>query len=385
MKKFTTFLYICSMKKKNQQKRREETALLNRLTNRFAVFIFVCATLTGCGGGNDGLSNSLTDDKTDQETVTSIPDTYEYELPVVFHVLYKDKNDALQYPSKKRLELILDSVNALYRRNKMNITFKMATEDENGNRLSEAGIIRYAVSFEEYDETDFLSSTSTYGKYTQNLKKFINIFLFRFSSKDDRESLGITTLPIMPKEHPLDGLNDTTSTFLSRVRKFTNPWGVCINNKYINRDQPAEKVEPKCVWNTLAHELGHYLGLHHTFSENGCDDTDYCDDTYSCNYTQYLDDLKYYMDSHIPRSFFELPKRIDCETAHEYYADNIMDYMYTLCEVLTKQQRERTRHVLNYAPLVPGTKIGETRGSEAIPSEPTNIRPRLSNCPKVRF
>ena len=377
MQIFTSFLYICSMEKNFQMKEDRKSSLWTRLATRFAGCFAACAILTGCGGGNDGLPKK----PDDQETATTVPDNYEYRLPVVFHVLYKDQNDTLQYPDRARFELIIDSVNALYKRNRMNITFDMATEDESGKKLSEPGIMRHAVDFEDFDEVTFLSQASDYGAYTQNLKKFINIYVFRFK---DKNTMGRTTLPVMTREHPLEGLNDTTETYLSRVRKFANPWGVCLNNEFIYVDQPYRAINSSCIWNTLAHELGHYLGLYHTFSEDGCDDTDYCEDTHNCNYTQYLDDLAYYLDRHKDiKSFYELPTRVDCNTGDEYYADNIMDYLFTLCETLTKQQRMRTRHVLNYSPLVPGLKVETTRGSIDIPAPVTYFRPRLSDCPAV--
>ena len=195
--------------------------------------------------------------------------------------------------------------------------------------------------------------------------------------------MGITSYPFTTKEHPLAGLSDTTETFLSRVRKFSNPWGICINNKFINEYQEYSKMNIYCIWNTLAHELGHYLGLFHTFSYNGCDDTDYCDDTRNCNYTLYKEDVAYFWQWHKTNNFYELPKRVDCSTGDEYYADNIMDYMFSLNSTLTAQQRKRTRHVLNYSPLVPGPKIATTRASIDIPAPPTYCSPHLSDCPSI--
>lgn len=56
---------------------------------------------------------------------------------------------------------------------------------------------------------------------------------------------------------------------------------------------------------TLAHELGHYLGLHHVFAEekndkgytsiDDCQDTDYCEDTPSYNILEYNKMLTQYI------------------------------------------------------------------------------------------
>ena len=313
----------------------------------WALFLFL--TLSACGNNDE----DTTKKNTDNEKAATISDDYEYELPVVFHVLYKDANDALQNPKQTRLSLIIDSVNALYKRNGMNITFKMATDDENGRKLEEPGVIRHPVDFDDYDSNDFLQKNSKYAEYTQNLRKFINF---------------------------------------NGVRRFTNPWGICINNIFIDQSQKWGYVNPNCAWSTLAHELGHYIGLFHTFSEEDCEGTDYCSDTKSCNYQAYMktieDFLKGLSDQEklFLTSFYDLPPRTECQTGEDYYADNIMDYIYTLCSNISKEQRARTRHVLNYCPLMPGLKKEEatTRAGESPEPTPTLFRPRLSNCPPAR-
>lgn len=66
-----------------------------------------------------------------------------------------------------------------------------------------------------------------------------------------------------------------------------------INSKYINEKSTAFYRNPNDSTKNLAHELGHYLGLHHVFAEdkNGyadnCNDTDYCQDTPSYNRNKY--------------------------------------------------------------------------------------------------
>ena len=78
------------------------------------------------------------------------------------------------------------------------------------------------------------------------------------------------------------------------------PLSVSINAKYINtlsarytsssKEKTFRGYKEEDVVVTLAHELGHYLGLFHVFAEdrnNGvidsCVDSDYCQDTPSYN------------------------------------------------------------------------------------------------------
>ena len=72
------------------------------------------------------------------------------------------------------------------------------------------------------------------------------------------------------------------------------PHCVSINSNYIYVNSNNEYYYTTDVYNTLAHELGHYLGLHHAFSEDGdntdlCEDTDYCTDTPTYNITKYTE------------------------------------------------------------------------------------------------
>ena len=351
------------------------------------VCLGILMVFTSCGG-DDGINDKEKEKEKENETAETISDDYEYKLPVVFHVLYKDKNDQKQYPSEARLKLVLDSVNALYKRNHMNITFTMAEKDEDGKELSEKGIMRHEIDSTSMNPMNFIRESSKYGEYTQNIHKFINIYLFQYD-KENEQSMGMSVLPVMPSDHTMEGVPDTTATFLNNHTKYANPWGVTINSQYILESQKWGNINPMCAWNTLAHELGHYLGLLHTFSENKCEEDDYCSDTKNCDYEAYIDEVELFfkdIKEDATVSFWDLPQRTDCQTSEKYFAHNVMDYMYTIADSLTTQQRKRTRQVLNYCPSVPGLKIKEptTRGYGEIPSAPVLMRPRLSGCPPVR-
>lgn len=71
---------------------------------------------------------------------------HHYKLPVIFHVLYKDKNDNKQYVKEGRLAEILASVNKLFQDKvnsvDMNLEFTLATIDPSGKTLPEPGVER---------------------------------------------------------------------------------------------------------------------------------------------------------------------------------------------------------------------------------------------------
>jgi hypothetical protein len=79
--------------------------------------------------------------------------------------------------------------------------------------------------------------------------------------------------------------------------------------------------------------------------------------------------------------------RYDCKTNEEFLADNILDYTYTTNEKFTAQQRARTRHILKYAPLVPGPKLVDyntTGKTMRAVSAPLDIK-KITHCPEVPF
>ena len=294
-----------------------------------------------------------------QPAFTGDLDTYDYHLPVVFHVMYHNKSDKKQNPDKSQFTKILDAVNKLYAANNMHIVFEMAKYDDDGEELEEPGIIRKKVDFKEYDPHEFLKDED-YAEDVQNLKKFINIFVFCFAqSSDESTTLGLTTLPIVPTAYPLKYLVDTDAA--NEYAYLTTPYGVCINNEAIDEWQDEKTVNPRYIVATVAHEIGHYIGLLHTFSEIECEEDDGCEDTPISDYNNYIEYITDYIAKQQAAgkkiTIEEVAKRTDCKTGEEFIADNILDYAYTIGDVFTADQKKRTRHVLKYGALTPGPKL----------------------------
>ena len=330
-----------------------------------------------------------------QPAFTGDLDTYDYHLPVVFHVMYHNKSDKKQNPDKSQFTKILDAVNKLYAANNMHIVFEMAKYNDEGEELEEPGIIRKQVDFKEYDPHEFLKDED-YAEDVQNLKKFINIFVFCFAQSSDKSTtLGLTTLPIVPTAYPLEHLVDTDAA--NEYAYLTTPYGVCINNEAIDEWQDEKTVNPIYIVATVAHEIGHYIGLLHTFSEIECEEDDGCEDTPISDYNNYIEYITDYIAKQQAAgkkiTIEEVAKRTDCKTGEEFIADNILDYAYTIGDVFTADQKKRTRHVLKYGALTPGPKLIDynttgivTKSTNKSSQRAAASRPGMVQtdpCPKV--
>lgn len=292
-----------------------------------------------------------------------IPDsTTHYRLPVVFHVLYQKESLKTQNIIPGYLTKLIDSVNVIYANCGMDlgIEFVMATHDPNGILLEEPGVDRHQIVESTINCSNFMGYGKEPKKYCQYMwdpNQYINIFTYTFDSK---ETLGISHFPYMIKPHALEGITDELEY---EADWHELPWPQClsINNEYIYYSQ-----EEYCnIIKTIAHEMGHFLGLRHVFSESEstnafdeCIDSDFCTDTPTYNKSAYDKLLQACMTGGLSDEEKEmLYVREDCETGEEYRSTNIMDYSYTDGNRFTPQQAARIRYVLEHSPYIPGPKV----------------------------
>lgn len=325
-----------------------------------------------------------------QEGATSTIDNYHYELPVIFHVMYQNEKDPLQYVSQTRLAEILSMVNEMYKNEvnsvNMNLTFTLADTDPNGASLDNPGV-EYVQWTESYpiDCEKFMNDNSgSYVKYLWDPNRYINVMIYNFSADESSgtTTLGISHLPFTTtSNNSLEGLNETSHSSLS-LKNLKFPYCASINSLYINEQSYGNNYKPTDVTVTVAHELGHYLGLHHVFTEkdddktSSCEDTDYCEDTPSYDKQAYDDYYTYIIKHDEPKNFFaKLVKRTNC-SGSEFISYNIMDYAISYSNQFTNDQRNRIRHVLTYSPLIPGPKKGQNR-TKAASDEPLDLPIRV--------
>ncbi|MDO5036501.1 MAG: zinc-dependent metalloproteinase lipoprotein [Porphyromonas sp.] len=343
-------------------------------------------------------------------------DEVEYEINVIFHILYNE-DDANNPDEEKRvhvvnsaeLQRLLEDVNRLYAgqftpknnvdasspdqvvRHNSNVRFVLATHDPEGNLLSPSGIQKTAIPEKNIDPSVVMGDKTggMYHDMAWPLTEYINIFIFPFSPMegtdgDEFVTLGIAHFPYTVSSHPLEGL----SNYDRRAESFDN-YNHCI---VINLEQAQERFYAysshgkNLLTVTIAHELGHYLGLAHPYAEevidnvtqavDNCLDSDYCEDTPSYNRIAYWEGALNILSStnNSPQSLLEgLLQRTDC-SGKRFTSTNVMDYEFSYNDRFTPGQIERMRHTLYYSYTVPGDKAfgDNTRAVKSVEGpEPT--------------
>lgn len=307
-----------------------------------------------------------------------------YRIPLIFHVLYKDQNDPHQYIPTDLIKEVLDKVNQYYDgktihtggdpTQDINLDFYLAEADEEGNALTTPGVEYVSWNTMPIDCESFMSSNNANVKnILWDMNKYINVMLYNFAEVQNGTILGISHLPLSTQgKNYLEGLQSVEYTHLENS-DLGYPQCVSINSLYFDEYTPEGFYNSADAAVTLAHELGHYLGLHHAFNE-GEDpnaDSDYCTDTPPYNRSIYQQTVMlsayeawqksdYDMSALLPG--FQRTNSLDPNETFTSY--NLMDYEISYSDRFTQEQRDRMRHVLEYSPLIPGPKKTTTTRSK---------------------
>ncbi len=326
----------------------------------------------------------------DHDTDTIKGDNYVYHIPVIFHVLYQDASDSCQYVSYSRIQELVAHLNELYKGNvynyqtygsslDMHVVFELAEENEQNQKLAQPGVeyVKWKGTY-PIDYNEFMNDQSNkYTGYIWDPNEYVNVMLYPFAVKENSSSvtLGVSVMPFKGAGYPqIEGLSENSRATLSKSNlKFA--YCLSLNSNYIYNESnrytdPANGSEIFLNFitdanATFAHEMGHYLGLHHVFAEKDnktvetCDDTDYCTDTKSYNRPAYNTWLEQYIKDKSASNgvlyVSDMIKRSN-DSGDTWSAVNLMDYEVCMNFQFTEQQRQRVREVLYYCPLIPGPK-----------------------------
>ncbi|WP_018106383.1 zinc-dependent metalloproteinase lipoprotein [Porphyromonas bennonis] len=344
-------------------------------------------------------------------------DSVMYEIPLIFHVITNpediakkdaqnndnDPNNDYTKVTGSSLQKLVEQVNQLYSGNppypkammkgkeynragltNSRIRFVLATKDPDGKRLSPSGITSHDMTERALDPAAVMQDKKggTYHSMSYPISRYINVYVFPFKHGKDvgQITLGSSHLPYLVTEHKLEGLGTW-----DRVIKGFDNYNHCIvlnYQQFENRVKETQSISrihetltPAAV--TLAHELGHYLGLGHVFAEKKsegetsvlqlteeCIDSDFVDDTPSYNRIAYnrvmseqIAALESSQGSTAQSVLTSLLARDLCDGRFNQTSFNLMDYEVSYNDRFTPGQISRMRQVLYYSLTVPGDKL----------------------------
>ncbi|MDE5945581.1 MAG: hypothetical protein K2G93_08395 [Rikenella sp.] len=327
----------------------------------------------------------------EKETVPvepELPGLSDGTIPVIFHVLYEDSTDPEQNPSASVFQQRIDQLNRFYAAtlfpdagsSAVDVKFVLATHDPTGAALSVPGVDRTRYTGAANMSADrFLDVDRTLTVRDREIlwdpNQYVNVWLFGFldssdPNQDESDVTGVSYLPYCTSAHPLTMLVPWDGAITAAPYYMH---GIALNNHYFQNDEGMF---------TLCHEMGHYLGLKHAFSEtDGCTDPDDASDD-GCSDTPKYDRATY------QRAFYDnylygKPMPYD-GTAYErqscsgrvFTSTNVMDYFQSYRTNLTPQQKARIEHVLAYSPWIPRSKTATKALLENFTGEITDERPR---------
>lgn len=160
--------------------------------------------------------------------------------------------------------------------------------------------------------------------------RYLNIWVCTLSSR----YLGAAQFPVVTKDTiGTQGLDLVTEDDNAQTD------GVIIDYRYFGRNVPAITSGLYNLGRTTTHEVGHWLGLLHTWGDKYCG-TDYCDDTPTAAYANEVTDLNC------------TPVFSNCRgVTTRNMIENYMDYSPDRCmSVFTQDQADRMGVVLELSP-----------------------------------
>jgi PKD repeat protein len=256
-------------------------------------------------------------------------------IPVIVHVIHND--EVLGQGTNitvAQVQSQIDAFNEHFRKtgsgandnpvgSDIEIEFAPALYDDEGTRLDEPGVHRVLSGQDSWSRNDveaIIKPTTIWSPY-----KYFNIWTVQFGAEDS----GLIGYAQFPPQSGLDGLGpvggsaDTDGIVMSY-------WAFGTTGANVSRPYHEGKV--------ASHEVGHWLGLRHTWGDGNCNIDDYVEDTPNANGAKWSSPL------------LGCPAEDDCGEGIRM-VENYMDYSYDECtNVFTMNQKTRMRTVMDVSP-----------------------------------